>query len=170
MAVVFSRSAVTWHQIRVDPNGAARRFFPFAKRTSARAGESPFDSLATATLWKRIPGLLAVLALRCSLISDIQTLLCSPIMPTHYFALFATLASAAVQFVVFLRWLHRRMRDDEVNRQFIRDMAGNHLPHIYEALHKIAAKQGILLNLPPNIRFIDFDDARSGQGTDLNSL
>ena len=32
------------------------------------------------------------------------------------------------------------------------------------ALHKIAIKQGILLNLPPNVRFIDFDDG-SGKGT-----
>jgi hypothetical protein len=79
-------------------------------------------------------------------------------MPTHWFALLAALASAGVQLVVFLRWLHRRMRDDEINRQFIRDIAHNHLPHIYEALHKIAAKQGILLTLPPNVRFINFDD------------
>jgi hypothetical protein len=79
-------------------------------------------------------------------------------MPTRYFALLAALASASVQLTVVLRWLHRRMRDDEINRQFIRDVAGNHLPHIYEAVHKIAAKQGILLSLPPNIRFIEFDN------------
>jgi len=85
-------------------------------------------------------------------------------MPTHWLALLATLASAAVQLTVFLRWLHRRMRDDEINRQFIRDVAHNHLPHIYEGLHKIAAHQGILLSLPPNVRFMDFDDG-SGKGT-----
>ena len=85
-------------------------------------------------------------------------------MPTHWFALLATLASAGVQFAVFLRWLHRRMRDDEINRAFIRDIAHNHLPHIYEGLHKIAAKQGILLSLPPSVRFMDFDDG-SGEGT-----
>jgi len=85
-------------------------------------------------------------------------------MLTHWLALFATLVSAGVQLTVFFRWLHRRMRDDEVNRQFIRDVAHNHLPHIYEALHKIAAKQGILLSLPPNVRFMDFDDG-DGKGT-----
>jgi hypothetical protein len=85
-------------------------------------------------------------------------------MPTHWFALLSVAATSSIQLVVFLRWLHRRMRDDEVNRQFIRDVARNHLPHIYEGLHKIAAKQGILLNLPPNVRFIDFDDG-SGKGS-----
>ena len=85
-------------------------------------------------------------------------------MPTHWLALLATLVSGGVQLTVFLRWLHRRMRDDEVNRQFIRDVAHNHLPHIYEALHKIAAKQGILLSLPPNVRFMDFDDG-NGKGS-----
>jgi hypothetical protein len=78
--------------------------------------------------------------------------------------LLTVIFSSGVQLAVFLRWLHRRMRDDEVNRQFVRDVAHNHLPHIYEALHKIAAKQGILLNLPPNVRFMDFDDGR-GKGT-----
>lgn len=77
---------------------------------------------------------------------------------TTILAILTVVASAAVQLVVFLRWLHRRMRDDAIHRQFVRDMATNHLPHIYEALHKIAAKQNIQLTLPPNIRFIDFDD------------
>ena len=46
--------------------------------------------------------------------------------------------------------------------------ATNHLPHSYEALlHRIAAKRGILLSFPPNIRFIDFEDPSSGKGTDL---
>ena len=56
------------------------------------------------------------------------------------------------------------MRDDEVHRQFVRDIAHNHLPHIYEALHKIAAKQGIQLSLPPNVNFMDFDNG-SGKGS-----
>ena len=79
-------------------------------------------------------------------------------------AMLSVAASASIQLIVFLRWLHRRMRDDEVNRQFIRDVAHNHLPHIYEALHKMAAKHGILLDLPPSVRFMEFDDG-SGKGT-----
>jgi hypothetical protein len=43
-----------------------------------------------------------------------------------------------VQFVLFPRWLHRRMRNDEIVRAFVRDIATNHLPHIYSALHVIA--------------------------------
>jgi hypothetical protein len=85
-------------------------------------------------------------------------------MPTHWLAPLTVLGSTAIQLIIFLRWLHRRMRDDAVNRQFIRDVAHNHLPHIYEALHRIAAQQGILLSLPPNVRFMDFDDG-SGKGT-----
>jgi hypothetical protein len=76
-------------------------------------------------------------------------------MPTHWLAVFAALASVGVQLVVFLRWLHRRMRDDEINRVFIRDVATNHLPHIYSALHQIAAEKGFELQEPPLVRFVD---------------
>jgi hypothetical protein len=76
-------------------------------------------------------------------------------MPIHWFAIFTAFASVAVQLVIFLRWLHRRMRDDEINRVFIRDVATNHLPHIYSALHQIAAEQGIELQEPPLVRFVD---------------
>lgn len=69
-----------------------------------------------------------------------------------------------VQLVVFLRWLHRRMRDDEINRTFVRDVATNHLPHIYDALHRIAERQGIKLGLPPMVRFVDLDGS-GGKGS-----
>jgi hypothetical protein len=73
----------------------------------------------------------------------------------HWYAILTTLVSVAVQLVVFLRWLHRRMRDDEINRAFIHDVATNHLPHIYSALRQIAAEQGINLDDPPLLRFVD---------------
>ena len=66
-----------------------------------------------------------------------------------------TLVPVAVQFVIFLRWLHRRMRNDEITRAFVRDIATNHLPHIYNALQKIAAQQGIDLDETPLVQFID---------------
>ena len=69
-----------------------------------------------------------------------------------------------VQLAVFLRWLHRRMRDDEITRTFVRDVATNHLPHIYDALHRIAEHQGIKLGLPPMVRFVAIDDHR-GKGS-----
>ena len=65
--------------------------------------------------------------------------------------------STGVQFVLFLRWLHRRMRNDEITRAFVRDIATNHLPHTYNALQKIAAQQGIELDETPLVRFVDLN-------------
>ena len=70
------------------------------------------------------------------------------------------LVPVAVQFLVFLRWLHRRMRNDEITRAFVRDIATNHLPHIYNALQKIAAEQGIELDETPLVQFIDLNHRR----------
>jgi len=72
----------------------------------------------------------------------------------------ATLVPVAVQFVIFLCWLHRRMRNDEITRAFVRDIATNHLPHIYNALQKIAAQQGIELDETPLVQFIDLNHRR----------
>src|SRR5216684_5548774 len=76
-------------------------------------------------------------------------------MPAHWYAVLTAVASAGVQFALFLRWLHRRMRNDEITRAFVRDIATNHLPHIYNALQKIAAEQGIELDETPLVRFVD---------------
>ncbi len=67
------------------------------------------------------------------------------------------LAPVLVQFALFLRWLHRRMRDDEITRAFVRDVAMNHLPHIYTVLRQIAAHQGIELEEPPLVQFLDLN-------------
>jgi hypothetical protein len=68
--------------------------------------------------------------------------------------------AAAVQFVLFVRWLYRRMRDDEIQRAFIRDLALNHLPHVYSALRQIAEHEGIVLEEPPLIRYVEIDKQR----------
>jgi hypothetical protein len=81
-------------------------------------------------------------------------------MPVHWYAILTALASGGVQFVLFLRWLHRRMRDDEIVRAFVRDIATNHLPHIYSALRIIAAEKGIELEDPPLVRFVDLHGHR----------
>lgn len=65
------------------------------------------------------------------------------------------LVPIAVQFLLFLRWLHRQLADEEINRAFIRDIALNHLPHLYSALRQIAEHDGITLEDPPPIRFVD---------------
>ncbi len=62
------------------------------------------------------------------------------------------------QFFIFLRWLHRRMRNSEIERAFVRDMARVHLPHLYQALQLIAARLGIKLEDQPAVRFLDLDD------------
>lgn len=61
------------------------------------------------------------------------------------------------QLFVFLRWLHRRLRDGEIERAFVRDMATNHLPHIYHALRSLAAHHGVEISDPPPVRFLELN-------------
>jgi hypothetical protein len=63
--------------------------------------------------------------------------------------------SLGAQLVVFLRWMHRRVRDDEIQRAFIRDLALQHLPAIYRALHMMAEQQGITLDETPLVNYVD---------------
>jgi len=81
-------------------------------------------------------------------------------MPPYLSQLLAVLLPIGVQLVVFLRWLHRRLRDDEIHRAFVYDIATNHLPHIYDALRAIAEEKGIALPEPPPLRFIDLNESR----------
>lgn len=70
----------------------------------------------------------------------------------HWWAL---ALSAVVQLVVFLRWLYRRIRADELTRIFVQDMATNHLPHIYDLLGKLCDRQGIERSPLPPIQWVD---------------
>ena len=79
-------------------------------------------------------------------------------MPHIPIGLFLAAASFLVQTALFLRWLHRRMRDDDIARTFVRDVATNHLPHIYSALRQIAERQGIHLEEPPLVQFLEVND------------
>jgi len=65
--------------------------------------------------------------------------------------------TAAVQLGLFLRWLYRRIRNDEIMRAFVEDIATNHLPHIYDRLEKLCAQQGIERCPLPPIRWIDLN-------------
>ena len=78
----------------------------------------------------------------------------------HGLTWLTALIPLAVQFVVFLRWLHRRMRNEEITRAFVRDIATNHLPHIYNALQQIASRQGIVLDETPMVQFVDLNSRR----------
>ena len=82
----------------------------------------------------------------------------------HGLTWLTALIPVAVQFAVFLRWLHRRMRNDEITRAFVRDIATNHLPHIYNALQQIASRQGITLDETPMVRFVDLNGRHKGRG------
>ncbi|HKS82331.1 MAG TPA: hypothetical protein VJR23_12580 [Candidatus Acidoferrales bacterium] len=61
------------------------------------------------------------------------------------------------QLALFVRWLYRRIRNEELHRAFVHDMATNHLPHIYDLLVKMAEKQGIRHHPPPPIRWVDLN-------------
>jgi len=65
--------------------------------------------------------------------------------------------SSCVQLFFFLRWLHRRMRDDEMRRVFMRDMALNHLPHLYHALRQIGSRLGLELKDAPPVQFLELN-------------
>lgn len=61
------------------------------------------------------------------------------------------------QLCLFLRWLHRRLRDTAIERAFLSDMANNHLPHIYHVLRLIAAHHRIEIDEPPPVRFLELN-------------
>jgi hypothetical protein len=68
--------------------------------------------------------------------------------------------SGTVQLVLFLRWLYRRIRNEEMNRAFVQDMATNHLPYIYDLLVKLCEKQGIEVDSQPPIRWVQLSNSR----------
>lgn len=69
--------------------------------------------------------------------------------------------ASAVQLLLFLRWLYRHIRNEEITHAFVKDMATNHLPHIYDLLEKICDQQGIdRQKPPPPIRWIDLNPRR----------
>jgi hypothetical protein len=73
----------------------------------------------------------------------------------------AVVVPVLVQTVVFLRWLYRRIRNDEMTRAFVEDMATIHLPHTYALLERICDAQGI--DPPPRPKINWIDHARDGK-------
>jgi hypothetical protein len=73
----------------------------------------------------------------------------------------AGIVAAAVAFVgqagFFIRWTYRRMRDDDIHRAFIRDMAVNHLPYTHRSLAQIARKMNVELGDPPSIQWVEIN-------------
>jgi hypothetical protein len=69
----------------------------------------------------------------------------------------AVALSSLVQFVLFVRWLYRRIRSDEITRTFVEDMATSHLPHIYRLLEKLCDDKGIETPPEPPIRRVSLN-------------
>ncbi|MGH9864080.1 MAG: hypothetical protein ACRD4H_01565 [Candidatus Acidiferrales bacterium] len=69
----------------------------------------------------------------------------------------AVIAATTVQFALFLRWLYRRVRNDELMRAFVADMATSHLPHIYDLLARLCDQRGIKRPSAPPICWIDLN-------------
>ncbi|HTR47978.1 MAG TPA: hypothetical protein VMM16_11395 [Verrucomicrobiae bacterium] len=65
--------------------------------------------------------------------------------------------ASLVQLALFVRWLYRRVRNDEITRAFVHDMATNHLPHIYQRLEQLCEQQGIDRAAAPPIRWLDLN-------------
>ena len=63
--------------------------------------------------------------------------------------------SSVVQLTMFGRWIYRRIRNDEMMRAFVEDMAKIHLPHTYALLEGICERQGIKTPERPQINWID---------------
>ncbi|MGH9724531.1 MAG: hypothetical protein ACRD41_05645 [Candidatus Acidiferrales bacterium] len=68
--------------------------------------------------------------------------------------------ASLVQLILFLRWLYRRIRNDELTRAFVEDMATHHLPHIYSLLELLCEQQGIDRAPLPPIRWVDLNGRR----------
>ena len=72
--------------------------------------------------------------------------------------------AAFVQFILFVRWIYRRVRNDEIMRVFVEDMATSHLPHISNYSRESAMRResstkrirrygGWILNEPASTRW-----------------
>lgn len=83
-----------------------------------------------------------------------------PHIPSIYYFLGGSL-------VTFIGWAYKAKRRSDINKNFIRDVATNHLPHIYhanrqfaEGLNRLLEKQGldkIEFSEPPQIQFIELN-------------
>jgi hypothetical protein len=54
-----------------------------------------------------------------------------------------------------IHWGYRFVRDAQIERNFVREVATNHLPHMYHVLGLICDKLEIEVTEPPQIGFVD---------------
>jgi hypothetical protein len=65
--------------------------------------------------------------------------------------------TAVVQFVLFLRWLCRSIRNDEVTRTFLEDMVNRHLRRIGRQREKFRDEKGIEPPAEPPTRWVNLN-------------
>jgi hypothetical protein len=116
-----------------------------------RSGPDPKNSLRGLKLLQRRPK-------RCRLKNGELSMGITTFMRELIDPYWLTVAlTSLVQFVLFLRWLYRRIRNDEMTRTFVEDMATSHLPHIYKLLEKLCDEKGIETPPEPPIRWVDLN-------------
>jgi hypothetical protein len=98
------------------------------------------------------PGRVSVDCKRGAIMQNIVSNVVRPFADPYWVTV---LFASIVQLMLFLRWLYRRVRNEELTRTFVHDMAVNHLPHIYDLLEKICDQQGITRSQRPAIRWVD---------------
>lgn len=58
--------------------------------------------------------------------------------------------TSLVQFALFLRWLYRRIRNEEMTRAFVEDMATKRLPQVYRLLEQLCEEKEIRTTPSPS--------------------
>jgi hypothetical protein len=72
-------------------------------------------------------------------------------------ALISAVVLLVTQAILFINWWYRNKRDSDIHRVFLYDVATNHLPHLYHGMKQLAKAQGIELEDPPPVQFIQFN-------------
>jgi len=73
------------------------------------------------------------------------------------YSIAAFLMLALVNVVQLVRWFYKKRRNADIAQNFIRDMAINHLPHLYHGQILICRHLGIEMTEPPRIQFIELN-------------
>jgi hypothetical protein len=59
-----------------------------------------------------------------------------------------------------IHWAYKFVRDSQIERNFVREVATNHLPHMYHVLGLICEKLDIEVTEPPQIGFVDLREKK----------
>jgi hypothetical protein len=78
-------------------------------------------------------------------------------MLEHFHHFFETLAAIVAVIAAFLPWLWRWVTRITINYKFSKDMANNHLPHLYHGQRLIARKLGVDIPDDPPIHFVEIN-------------